>query len=270
MMLKVVKNEYIKFFSGKKPYIFLLIIAVIAFLSAYMYADSRMQIINNTAAAQKVPLELKEMLLNITPLVFLKLFATDFIYKPVLQCLLIIIGIITVNTFCEDYTSGNMKFFLVSSLKKAQLFIGKIIYLLTIILLIVTANMVFGYIAGAAFFGTGVFDIKVFGEVLLVYGFSVIPGVAFATIIAILSILIRNTMTMFPLAIFISIILTTIDLFTVTKYFSPVGAMSLIGFDVISSSLNKDFILTNGVSLIYIAIGIVILTKIIKKQDILL
>lgn len=75
------------------------------------------------------------MLINITTQSFLKLFLTDFIYKPFIPLFLIFVGIISVNVFCDDYVSGNMKFFLISKMRKSQLYIGKVVYMFLVVLI---------------------------------------------------------------------------------------------------------------------------------------
>lgn len=208
------------------------------------------------------------MLINITTQSFLKLFLTDFIYKPFIPLFLIFVGIIAVNIFCDDYVSGNMKFFLISKMRKSQLYIGKVVYMFLVVLMLIAANLIFGFIAGSFFFKPGTFDMNFIQDTLAVYMFSAIPALAFAIVISVVSILVNNSTTMLSVSIFLSIALTVVDQFTKSKYFSPVGTISLLGDNLIVSM--KDFLITNGISLVYVILGGVIAISAFKRKDIVL
>jgi len=268
VIIKVITNEFIKLFSEKKFYVFLLVIGAMALLSAYAYSDMKLEVLNNTAKAQNYSDALKAVLLNMTPSSFLKLFATDFIYKPFIPLFLIFVGIIGVNTFCEDYVSGNMKFFLVSPLTKVQLFIGKMLYMLLLIVLLVLGNMVFGYVVGNGFFGMESMNMTKALEVISIYLFAVLPAFAFTMIIALLSLVVKNTRTIMTGSIILAIGLTVADSFSASKYFSPVGAISVMqdGLKDVMSTL----MLTNLTALGYSVIGIALVLWMSKKIDIAL
>lgn len=249
-MLKVFKNEMVKMISGKKLYIFsailILSIIVMAFLSKSVPA---IKIGPQNFVAQ--------MIMN------------GMIMEPLIPIFIILIAseIIT-----EDYSSGTMKFTLMTPIRKIEVFAGKLLFMVAYIVILIAICFVSSYIvqiffcglgSSSIFFKTFIYNLKCF--------VVVIPAlIAFSVIIGFISLFFTSSGAVIGIGIGIYIIAKFLNMGIKNFiYFSPVGgfyASSFVGKTGGTYGV-WTFMLS---SLTYLIVFAIITTVIINKKDFVL
>lgn len=262
--VRIIKNEFIKFFHGKKFIFIMALIIGMCGLAAVAYKDMANIAVNNLPKAETYSDEMKHILMHINGVNFSKLFLTDFIYKGYFSFYILFIVLIAADVFPIDNESGNMKFALLTGVKSSQLFMGKIAYMFCVSLAIVLFHFVVSVIFGQFVFGGAclTFDLL---QLLLLTAFAVLPAVSMAVIIALLSQLKLTSKIIIGCGIALSLILGVADTLSKSKYLSPIGALSIFNESV--PIIKNEIAICLFSSCLYLVIGIFVLYLIIHKRD---
>ena len=263
-IFNVLRNEIIRFSKEKKLYIIFAIVVVLVILGSVAYKDMINNVLTGDIRSTTYSEEFKGLLQSFSGISFSKMCLTDFIYKPYFSIYLIFIAIIAVNVFSNDYKSGNLKFTLLTNTSPAQVYIGKILFMVVVSLMIVTINLCISLIVGQIAFG-GEIILSELLNVVLLYLIAIIPGVAFSLIIGIISLTKLNSNIIIGSSIGVIITLGIIDTLTKFKYISPVGILSFFESNI--PTISRGILISSGVSIVYILILSIGIIKVSKKMD---
>ncbi len=261
----VCNNEFVKFLSSKKIWFIVVLLIGMSILGAIAYGDMKNDVIDNLPKAELYSDELKIMLLNLSGLNFTRLFLTDIIYKPYFSIYLVFIVLIAVDIFAIDEESGNMKFTLLTGLKLSELIIGKFVFILFISCIFAFSNFIISFSIGQLYFG-GVIYLKDFFSIVILTILAVFPAISISGIVFLFSQSGINSKVILGCSILMLLILGLADTYTVSKMFSPIGAMSVFIEDV--PKINIKFLICIGISIAYSMISILVGYATISKRDI--
>lgn len=266
-ILNIVRNEFIKLTSSKKFIILIFLIVSVCILSGYGYIQMRNDVINQTAKGLGFDQNVKSTLMNLNYAKFSILFSSDFIYKPFLPIYLIFMSILLGSLVSEDYLEGTMKFSLISPVSKQDLILGKILFIFIFSTLIAIFNLIISLVVGYILFGASNVNIYDVYNGIYIYLISVLPIMAFSTIVIYISLIIKNTATVITISVIMSIIITIVDYFTKTKEFSPIGILSIFsdGYSINIEAATFPLLC----SVLYIIVFIFMILSKIKSNDIL-
>lgn len=248
-MLKVFKNEMIKMISGKKLYIF----SVILILSIIVMA-----ILSKSIPSVKIGPQnfVAQMIMN------------GMIMEPLIPIFMILVA---AEIITEDYSSGTLKFTLMSPISKIDVFAGKLLFMVVYIVILIAICFVSSYIIqmffcgfgnSSIFFKTFIYNLKCFAVV--------IPSlIAFSVIIGTISLCITSSGAVIGIGIGAYIIAKFLNMGIKNFiYFSPVGgfyASSFIGktgtYGVLTFMLS---------SFVYLMVFAVLMAVIVKKKNFVL
>lgn len=235
-MLKIFKNEILKFLYGKKLLWFLL-----SLLGAVIFFTI-------------VTLNFNKSALTIDR--FMRSYFKGFFLSPILPMILIIFSS---QIIAEDYSIGCTKFFLISKLKKEDIITGKLAFLLLIILTSLVFSFAASLLIGAVFF-KGLLSLTPIIKIYIICIPSLISICGFTAVIALLCDSFQNTlMISMGSYIFMTIldnILPKAKYFTITYPLSAGGNVSSVPIFIIS--------------LVYLAIFIIFSVRLMKKKDVVL
>ncbi|MDF2504296.1 ABC transporter permease [Clostridium sp.] len=245
-MLKVLKNEIIKMFSGKKFYI----------LSAILITSIVIMAIIGTS---DITINAKNFLVQTL---------SGMVMKPIVPIFMVLV---IAEILTEDYTHGTMKFSLITPIKKSDLLIGKLlsIYLYALIFMII--SFITSYITGSIVFGLGdrgdiinnfIYNAKCYAIIIL-------PLLSFSTVISFIALFINNSGALIGLGIGINFIMVILDISIKNiMYFTFSGGMYAYQFIGKSGAHNiLNFPIT---ACIYILIFLLLSVATICKKDIVL
>ncbi|MGH4123194.1 MAG: ABC transporter permease [Clostridium sp.] len=242
-MLKIFKNEIIKMVSSKKFY---LLCAILIFSIILMGAVGSRINANNFVVAT----------------------LDGMVMKPIVPIFMVLV---IVEVLTEDYSLGTMKFSLMTTIKKSDFIIGKLLFISLYALIFMAISFIFSYIVGTIIFGLGgkeetiknlVYNIKCYGVLIL-------PLLSFCAMISLIALFINNSGAMIGLGIGITVILSMLML--VQKdviYFMPGGGMYAASY--INKSGPHSIFLFAIIAVIYIIVFSQVSSLIIKKKDIVL
>lgn len=267
MILKVAKNELIKTFYHKQFHILLVFIIIMALFSTYIYADIQIKIINGEIEVNRYTEEVKQSYINMNGSIFMWNFLTDFIFKPMIPYFLIFMVLFSIKTFSEDNSSGNLKFFILDINNRTDIFYGKILYLFAIITIVVLINILLSFILGVIFFGIKGMTIKGLLFISSIYLLAIIPILSFTTLIGVCSLMLVSSNVCIVIGVMLSVLVSVIDRFTISKHFSPIGILTrLIDADIIDIKI-IDLIKSNFIASIYFGVSIVVGILLFKEKD---
>ncbi|MDD6794148.1 MAG: ABC transporter permease subunit [Clostridiaceae bacterium] len=267
MIIKVAKNELRKVFYSKQFYVLLVFIIIMSFLSAYLYGDIRNSILSGTVDADRYSAEVKQNFINMNAITFMQMLLTDFIFKPMIPFFAIFMVVFAVKTFAEDNVSGRLKFTILECDQRAKICYGKLLYLFIITFIGVLMNFVCGFLLGSFIFGLKGVTAGNFLSEIGMYVSAIIPIVSFAAIIGVISMVASKNNTFIVIGVMSSILISLLDKFTVTKYYSPLGIITRISQVGISDISKIDLLQSNLVSAIYIVITIIIGSIIFNRKE---
>ncbi|APC39152.1 ABC transporter permease [Clostridium estertheticum] len=240
-MLKIFKNEIIKMLSSKKFY---LLCAILIFSIILMGTIGHRINANNFALAT----------------------LDGIVMKPIVPIFMVLV---IAEVLTEDYSLGTMKFSLMTTIKKSDFIIGKLLFIALYAIIFMAISFIFSYIVGTITFGLGgkgdvlktlVFNIKCYGIIIL-------PLLSFCAMISLLALLINNSGTMIGLGIGIVILsMLFIPLQENVIYFMPGGGMYAAPY--INKSGPHSIFLFAIVAVIYIIVFSFISSLVINKKDI--
>jgi len=263
-MVKIIQNEFRRFFSSK-IFIFEIILMIgLCALSVVAYKDMANMAAENLPRAEAYSEEMTQVLLNMNGVSFAKLFLTDFIYKDYISFFLIFIVIFAVNTFSSDRENGTMKFTLLTGVDQGTLIGGKLVFMACAIGVILLFNMVLSLLVGFIFFG-GKCDFVQLIEYIGINMLSILPGLSIAVIVALLSQIRVSPKVIMGIGLIVVFVLGMLDAMTATKQFSPVGALSHF-YDCIPS-IDSTLLVRYLVSLAYCIVGSIALRGITKEYE---
>lgn len=164
-MGNLIKNEVNKL--GKKK---LLIFILIAYL---IYSVFCVNIYNKIIAAGRIS--------YIDSNEYIKLFSTDFLNKPVLPIGSIIIGLVLLDIFINDYSSGNMKFQIMKVNNRKHFILSKLFTQLITYFVLAWIMFLISQIVGLIFFDINITLINFFSG-FLIYNLNILPSLAIVNI----------------------------------------------------------------------------------------
>ncbi len=261
---KITFNELNKFFRSKKFYVLCFLIVGLAILAVIAYRDMALNVITNSSKSENYSEELKIVLRNLNGINFSRLFLTDFIFKSFFSIFVIFILLISIDVFCIDKESGNFKFTLLTGVKVWEAYIGKIIAMILIASLIIFSNLFISFILGQIFFDSEL-NMQNLYTVFLLYFSSIVPAIIISLIIALSCLSKISSKLLSIIGILFTFILGTVDSLTVTKYFSPIGLLSV--FSDCLPQINKPFTQCFSTAITYIFILFIPLFILSKKVD---
>ncbi|MBX4270431.1 ABC transporter permease [Clostridium estertheticum] len=241
-MLKIFKNEIIKMVSSKKFY---LLCAILIFSIILMGTVKNPRINANN---------------------FMLATLDGMVMKPIVPIFMVLV---IVEVLTDDYSLGTMKFSLMTTIKKSDFIIGKLLFIALYALIFMAISFIFSYIVGTTIFGLGgkeetiknlVYNIKCYGVLIL-------PLLSFCAMMSLIALLINNSGAMIGLGIGIIVILSTlISVQENVIYFMPGGGMYAASY--INKSGPHSIFLFAIVAVIYIIVFSFISSLVINKKDI--
>ncbi|WP_459501393.1 ABC transporter permease subunit [Bacillus sp. C1] len=150
-MLKMVGNELIKIFSGKRMYVFIAvsILYVIATLASTKNMISNMDTIKDNIPAN----------LNVPPVpeIVLNGFSASVITLDGISSFLLVVYIIVLaaSSITDEYRDGTLKLPLLQGMKRNSLILSKLVALSVIIVFFLVFNFIVSTISGSYLFGLG-------------------------------------------------------------------------------------------------------------------
>jgi ABC-type transport system involved in multi-copper enzyme maturation permease subunit len=263
-IIKITLNELKKFIRSKKFYVLCFLIIGLALLAVYAYNEMAQNVMTNSPKIKGYSEELKTILVNLNGTNFARLFLTDFIYKNFFSIFIIFILLISIDIFGIDKEIGTFKFTLLTGVKVWEVYIGKIVAIALISLAIVSSNLITSFALGQIFFDTN-FNVQNFSTVVLLYLSSVIPAIIISLLIAILCLSKVSSKVLTIVGILFVFIFGTVDSLTITKYFSPIGLLSV--FSDCLPQINRTFTQCLSTAITYIIILSLSLIITSKKVD---
>ncbi|GCD12818.1 ABC transporter permease [Clostridium tagluense] len=243
-MLKIFKNEIIKMVSSKKFY---LLCALLIFSIILMGTVVGPRINANN---------------------FMIATLDGMVMKPIVPIFMVLV---IVEVLTEDYSLGTMKFSLMTTIKKSDFIIGKLLFIDLYALIFMAISFIFSYIVGTIIFGLVGKDeaIKNLVYNIKCYGVLILPLLSFCAMISLIALLINNSGAMIGLGIGIVVILSMLVFVQEDViYFIPGGGMYAASY--INKSGPHSIFLFAIIAIIYIIAFSLISSVVIKKKDIVL
>lgn len=263
-MVKIVQNEFKKFFSSKTFIFEILLMVGLCVLSIVAYKDMANIAAEELPRAEAYSDEFTNVLMNMNGVAFAKLFLTDFIYKDYISFFLLFVVIYAVNTFSSDRENGTMKFTLLTGVDQKTLIAGKLVFMACAIGVILLFNMVLSLLVGFIAFG-GKCDFLQLLEYIGLNALTILPGLAIAVIVAVLSQIRVSSKVIMGVGLVMVFILGMLDAMTPTIHFSPVGALSHFSAQI--PAIDPTLLLRYLVSLVYCVVGSLALLGITKNYE---
>ena len=263
-MVKIIKNEFRKFFYNKAFIFEVLFMVGLCALAVVAYKDMAETVIKNLPKAQSLSEEIKNALLNLNGTVFSTLFLTDYIYKSYFSFFLIFIVTNAVHLFSFDRENGTMKFSLLTGVERETLLYWKLLFIVLKIVSVVFFNMVLSLLIGMFFFGK-ISDLNQIIEYAGIGLCSILPGVSTAMLIALLSQIHTSSKAVMGIGLLAVLVLGMLDTMTDAHWFSPIGVLSIFYNEV--PKINSTLLTHCFVSLIYCVVGFIILRGIVRKYE---
>lgn len=243
-MLKVLKNELIKMVNGKKLWIFIGVNFVSIMLMAYM--------------------AFKESYKHIGTQNFLEACLWGIVMRPIIP-IFIILAVAEIVT--EDYSKGTMKFSFITTIKKREIILGKLLFLAFYEIIMLLISFVQCYIV--QIFTLGIGNNEVFIYNVKCYLVIILPLLAFSMALSFISILIDNSTIVIAINISLYFVVDMIN-FCVKGTVGFIFLGGLNTYRLIGKVNNYEIALTIAVSCLYALLFIVFNMEAIKKKDIVL
>lgn len=248
-MLKVFKNEMIKMISGKKLYIFSVILIVSIIIMAFL--------------SKSIPS------VKIGPQNFVaQMIMNGMIMEPLIPIFMILVA---AEIITEDYSSGTMKFTLMTPIRKIDVFAGKLLFMGVYIVILMAICFVSSYIVQVFFCGLGGSSIffKTFIYNLKCFAVVIPPLIAFSAIVGFISLFITSSGAVIGIGIGVYIIAKFLNMGIKNFiYFSPVGGFYASSFIGKTGTYGIwTFMLS---SLVYIIVFAILIAAVVKKKDFVL
>lgn len=199
---------------------------------------------------------------------FLKYNLTFILVKTLTPILLIIV---TAAVIADDYSSGVMKFFLISKIDKKAIIIGKLLYLVSLtlintVIMFIILSIVGGILAGDF---SNIFSseyIKVINAYIIT-SFGMLPIILVTAVIALIVDNFNQT-----IGISISVLIASLMIDSLTSNILGITPTSLIsyGYKLVGNISNKILIIAVLLSVSYIVVLILSSIKIFNKKDMVL
>ncbi len=264
MVVKIIQNEFKKFFAGKTFVFEVLLMIGLFSVGVIAYRDMANIVAENLPRAHEYTEDFKNVLMNMDGVAFAKLSLTDFVYKNNLPFFLIFIVIHTVNAFSSDRENGTMKFTLLTGVDNGTLMTGKLVFIACSIGVIVLLNIFLSLVIGFFSFG-GTGSLIPIAEYIGISLLAIIPGFAMAVIIAVLSQIRISSKIIMAIGLIAVLVMGMLDTMTATNRFSPIGALSI--FSEQMPSLSQALLTRCLVSLVYCVVGFFLLNVISKEYE---
>lgn len=239
--------------GSKRNYILLSFVIFMIVAIIYIIYLSKSNIINNIPKSQQFSSEIKWQILHMNGVIFLSQFSIEFIFRSAVPYFLFFMIVFSIESFGEDFYSGNMKFFANIDKKCTNILTAKILCLIIYSFLIVMINLILGFIISSLVFGV---SFNGLGRIIVIYLSAIIPAASFALIIGIISMFIKNKTISLTLGFASSIFITVSDKITISRSFSPIGIIGIIekfGTENVYSNIPlESLIMPNIVAGIYL------------------
>nr|WP_302638209.1 ABC transporter permease [uncultured Clostridium sp.] len=250
-MLNVFKNEIYKSLTKGKILVYLIFLTLI------------ISVIGIIIKINILDLTMEDGLIQ-----FLKYNLTFILVKILTPVLLIII---TASVIADDYSSGVMKFFLISKIDKKDVIVGKILYLIIITLINTLAMFIIVSIVGGILAQdfSNIFSseyIKVLNAYMIT-AFGMLP-IVLAT--AVISLMVDNFNQ--SIGISISVLIVSLMIDSINSNILGITPTSLIsyGYKLVGDISNKIMIIAVILSCSYILLLTLSSIKIFNKKDMVL
>ncbi|EPY6472726.1 ABC transporter permease [Clostridium sporogenes] len=247
-MFKVLKNEIIKMFSGKKFYVLSMTLIISIVIMAVLGKGHPQDGIN---ANNFVIETLFGMLM-----------------KPMVPMFMVLV---IAEALTEDYIHGTMKFSLMIPIKKSDFIIGKFLFIALYALIFLIVGLVGSYIVGAIAFGlsNNGNNLNLFINNIKVYASITLPLLSFSAVISFIAVLINNSGAMIGLGIGIDVIMMMIDSqIKDIVYYTFSGGMYAYR---IAQNLNAhNILILSFTACVYIAVFLLLSILVGKRKDIVL
>lgn len=246
-MLKVLKNEFIKMFNGKKFYILALLVIISIVIETIMGKSDVQSHMN----AQN--------------------FFTSALFgmamKPFVPMFMVLV---IAEAFTEDYSQGTMKFSLMTGIKRSELIFAKLIFIALYAVIFMLIVFVSSYIVGTITFGTGIkgeffnnfiYNAKLCASVIL-------PLISFSVVMSFVALFMNNSGAMIGFGIGIDLIMMMVDRIKNVMYFTFSGGMYSTGFA--GEFTTHNVLMFTITACIYIATFSLLDLIVMRKKDIVL
>lgn len=169
-MKATLRNELSKVFKNKMFILFVIFYVLFMSFSVYVYHD----------------LVDQGKLTDFNRINFVATASTDIIYKPVIPIFTIIMTLLVMEVFVEDYAQGIMKHEIIKCRSRKDYFAGKLIYSLVFLIIVSILFYLITLVFGISFF-KGPLSLKDVLGLLQLYLLNVIPNMAFISLVLIFS-----------------------------------------------------------------------------------
>lgn len=247
---------------SKKFFTMILFLLAITILAVYAYCQMAGWVTNGLESEHNLSRSTIESLSHMTNIEFLNFYKTDFIYKQMIPFFAIFLSLLSVESFGTDYYGGTMKFFVYISNNKINIFLQKIYFVMLLSLALVVLNFTIGFILGGVFFK---FDLNGAIEMFFIYLASVLPTAAIAVSFGLISMIFPNQMLSMGIAIIGPILLCVSDKLLGTSKYSSIGIIEYINSVELNEISSWKLLIYNGMSLSYLIILIIGVSKCFKK-----
>ena len=250
-MLNVFKNEIYKSLTKGKILVYLIFLTLI------------ISVIGIIIKINILDLTMEDGLIQ-----FLKYNLTFILVKILTPVLLIII---TASVIADDYSSGVMKFFLISKIDKKDVILGKILYLIIITLINTLVMFIIFSIVGGILAGD--FSNIFLGEYIKVMNAYIITAFGMLPIVlvtSVISLMVDNFNQ--TIGISISVLIVSLMIDSINSKILGITPTSLIsyGYKLLGDISNKMMIIAVVLSCSYILLLVLSSIKIFKKKDMVL
>ena len=199
---------------------------------------------------------------------FLKYNLTFILMKILTPILLIIV---TASVIADDYSSGVMKFFLISKIDKKDVILGKILYLIIITLINTLVMFIIFSIVGGILAGD--FSNIFLGEYIKVMNAYIITAFGMLPIVlvtSVISLMVDNFNQ--TIGISISVLIVSLMIDSINSKILGITPTSIISYEykLLGDISNKMMIIAVVLSCSYILLLVLSSIKIFKKKDMVL
>jgi ABC-type transport system involved in multi-copper enzyme maturation permease subunit len=248
-MIRIIRNERMKYLNLTKFSIQVIILAFAAFVfsvAAHQYGNS-VQLVSGSFY-----------------LAFLKGGLNGIFLKPLLPILMIIS---TVSVVADDYTSGSLKFTLVSKIRREKVIGAKMIFLFALtFILMVLAFVITALIGYLLFYDLNSIFHKTFFHIFSIYLLSSVLIFPIIVLTTLISLLCDNYQGALGLSLGVYLVFFTIDnVIPQIKFLSPTGGLSYC--NALFISLKNDGIRFLLSALIYVVLLLIINIILFRRKD---
>ncbi|KEJ00585.1 ABC transporter permease [Clostridium botulinum] len=246
-MFKVLKNEIIKMFSGKKFYVLLVTLIITIVIMAVLGKSNPQDGINANNFVIKT--------------------LSGTLMKPIVPMFMVLV---IAEALTEDYIHGTMKFSLMTPIKRSDFIIGKFLFIGLYALIFLVVGFVSSYIVGIITFGLGDKGefLNTFINNIKIYASIILPLLSFTAVMSFIALLVNNSGAMIGLGIGIDVIMMMIDFQMKNIMYYTFSGM--YAYRIVQNLNAHNILILSFTACVYIAVFLLLSIVVVKRKDIVL